>query len=43
MVLAISGVTIANTYLSMPKNPKQNNSVAQLLLQVQAQKNCRWE
>ena len=34
MVLAIAGVSIANTYLSMPKNPKQNDSVLQLLLQV---------
>ena len=34
MILVITGVTVANTYLSMPKNPKQNDSVLQLLLQV---------
>ena len=34
MVLAITGVTVASTYLSMPKNPKQNDSVLQLLLQA---------
>ena len=41
MVLAITGVSVANTYLSMPKNPKQNDSVLQLLLQARRTCNTR--